>query len=431
MNLDILSKLKTQGTYRHLESLSGIDFSSNDYLGLSKSSILKNKLLNFIESEKYLWSSSSRMISGTTPLHLEVEDQLAQFLNRQKTLLFHSGYSANCGVISALCSKSLIFSDEFNHASIIDGIRLSQSEYLIYPHNDLDALERLLKKFASSPQPKFVITESLFSMEGDLTPVKNLVSLTQKFGASLILDEAHSTGIYGSQGQGLLAELDVDSKFNPHKIISIHTGGKALGACGAFVGCSSKVKDLLVNTCRHFIYTTALHPLNVFLLSSAVNYVKDNPKLRRNLFENIAYTQKTRTPQHPKSPRTKSPRAKSPRAKSPRTKSSRVTRTKSPRKDQVTKSQVTKDQVIKGQMTTNDESLSPFYLSPIIPWIYPGNENVLRLSKQLKDLGFNVKAIRSPTVPHGKERLRLSIHAHHKKEDIDSLITSIKHFTGS
>ena len=378
MNLDINN--------RHLEIPCGIDFSSNDYLGLSQSSTFKHKLIEFIESEKYLWSSSSRLISGTTPLHLEVENHVAEFLNRESALLFLSGYSANCGVISTLCSESLIFSDELNHASLIDGIQLSRSECVIYPHNDLETLEKLLKKFESSPKPKFIITESLFSMEGTLTPINPLVTLTQKFGASLILDEAHSTGVYGSQGQGLLASLNIDSTLDPHKIISIHTGGKALGACGAFVGCSSTIKDILINKCRHFIYTTAPHPLNLFLLKTAVDHVKNSPELRERLFKNIAYMQR-----------------------------------------QIRSRKTSLESSSEFQPFFNASfDRTPSKLSPIIPWIYPGNENILKLSKNLKNLGFYVKAIRSPTVPYGKERLRISIHANHQEENINALVTAIK-----
>ena len=168
-------------------------------------------------------------------------------------MTFSSGYLANVGVVAALARGKTVFSDELNHASLIDGISLSQSPCKIYPHNDLNALEQLLKK---EPGEKVIVTESLFSMEGDFVPLKEISELALKYGALLMVDEAHATGIFGNNFSGCVSDLE-----EKNHIISLHTCGKALGGFGAFIGCSSLIKDYLVNYCRPFIYTTAPPPL--------------------------------------------------------------------------------------------------------------------------------------------------------------------------
>jgi len=359
---NIIEKSKTEGTYRTLNIVKGLDFSSNDYLGLSKSSFLKYKLIDFIKRGQNSWPSSSRLISGTTSVHLETERIMASFLGSECSLIFSSGYCANVGVVSTLCENSIIFSDELNHASLIDGIKLSRSSYHIYPHDNLASLEVLLQKYVKSKLPKFIITEALFSMNGTLIDLSKVLDLCEKYNTFLIIDEAHSTGVFGHSGQGLLG----DFIFDKSKVVSIHTCGKALGAYGAFIGCSELVKDYLVNKCRHFIYTTALPPLNVFIIKETLAYIRENKYLRDKLMLNIFYARK--------------------------------------------KLDFRKDN----------------HNTQIIPLILRGNKRVSKVSEELMAAGINVKAIRSPTVPRGLERLRISIHADHEFQDIDDLAVTLK-----
>ena len=360
--LNEIDALKSDKLYRSLNVSKGIDFSSNDYLGLSKSDFIKNELLHFIENEQYLWRSSSRLISGTTDLHLKVETDLAKFLNREASLLFNSGYSANLAVISSLCKNSIIFSDEKNHASIIDGIKLSKSECFIYKHNDMDALEDLLIEQSHSKLFKVIVTESLFSMDGDTSDLPRLIQLANEHKAFLILDEAHATGIYGDNGAGLLSKCNLR---NTNNIVSIHTGGKALGSPGAFIGCSKQIKELIINKARHFIYTTGTHPLNAFMLNESVQHITNNSPLRNKLLKNIKYVQ-------------------------------------------------------------DHLSIERSHPTPIIPILIPGNKQALETANKLISLGLSVKAIRYPTVAKGSERIRLSIHADHTFNELDLLCNSLK-----
>ncbi len=359
-----LDHLKKKGLYRSLTPLSGLDFCSNDYLGLAKNSFLKNELSEFILNEKYLWPSSSRLIGGTTELHLQTESFLAQFLNRKSALLFGSGYSANVGVLTALCQKEdLIFSDQWNHASLIEGIKNCGAKYLVYNHNDLDQLQDLLKTYKEHKGKKYIVTESVFSMDGTLPDLKKLIALANNNQAFLIVDEAHATGIYGSNGQGRLSDYD----YNKDQVISIHTGGKALAAYGAFVGCSPLIKEYLVNTSKHFIYTTALPPFVVFQLLKNTEYIQYNPKLRNQLHNNMEFAKK---------------------------------------------------------LAHKTQS------SPVLSLAIAGNSAVLKLSQDLMNKNIAVKAIRYPTVARGKERIRITVQASHTNKDLEYLFKNVKDSLG-
>ena len=255
-----LEEIARRGAARSLQKKSGIDFCSNDYLGLSKSNYLNSKLIDFIKTGKNLWATSSRHIHGTTEVHLQAESFLADFLRREEVLLFNSGYVANLGVIESLCKDAVIFSDQLNHVSLIEGIKKSKSRNFIYQHNDLNQLEDLLRSATRYKGNKFIITESVFSMDGTLSDVGGLAFLCEKYAVFLILDEAHATGVFGEEGRGMGAHLPIDED----RLLTVHTCGKALASFGAFVGCSKIIKKYLVNKCRHLIYSTALPPLVVF-----------------------------------------------------------------------------------------------------------------------------------------------------------------------
>ena len=249
-NLETRKKSKL---YRKSLKPQGLDFTSNDYLSLSSHPQIKQELIQALKSDIGLSAKASPLLGGTSDYHIQAEQVLQKFIHRPAVLTFSSGYQANLGLIPALAKNRVIFSDALNHASLIDGIRLSQSPYHIFRHNDLNHLEDLLKQ---TKQKKIIITESIFSMAGDFCPLKELSDLALKYQALLFVDEAHSTGLFGKHLGGRVSDL----KQKDH-IITVHTGGKALASFGAFTGSSLLIKNYLVNNCRSFIYSTAPSPL--------------------------------------------------------------------------------------------------------------------------------------------------------------------------
>ncbi len=248
-----LKQKKQNNLYRELHLPQGVDFTSNDYLGLSAHPEIRKKMILALEEGLALSSKASRLLGGASFWHSQAEEALKEFVSRPAVLSFSSGYQANLGLIPTLAKERVVFSDELNHASLIDGIRLSQSPFHIFRHNDLNHLEDLLKK---EDRKKLIVTESLFSMEGDFCPLEELSDLALKYRALLVVDEAHSTGLFGKKLGGRVSDL----KEKDH-IIAVHTGGKALGSFGAFVSSSLLIKNYLINNCRSFIYTTAPPPL--------------------------------------------------------------------------------------------------------------------------------------------------------------------------
>ena len=248
-----LKQKKQNYLYRNISLPKGIDFTSNDYLNLSSHPGIRKKMIQALKEGLVLSAKASRLLGGTSPWHTEAEKALKEFVKRPAVLSFSSGYQANLGLIPALAKERIVFSDELNHASLIDGIRLSKSPYFIFQHNDLNHLEDLLKK---ESKKKLIVTESLFSMEGDFCPLEDISNLALKYQALLLIDEAHSTGLFGKGLGGRVSNL----KQKDH-IVTVHTGGKALASSGAFVSSSLLIKNYLINNCRSFIYATAPPPL--------------------------------------------------------------------------------------------------------------------------------------------------------------------------
>lgn len=386
MNIDqrihSLDQLTEQGAFRTLKkrpvgtplskepSLSSyaLDFASNDYLGLANDDELRNSLIHFLEQKNFpLCSSSSRLIAGHNHHHETAELQLAHFFNAPSGLLFNSGYSANTGVLSTLCKEAIVFSDELNHASLIDGIRLSRAECKVFKHNDVEHLKQLLENTlqaaqTSQPKPLFVVTESLFSMDGDLAPLDKLVKVCQQYNAWLVIDEAHAGGTCGNYGEGLASEISFE------KLIRIYTFGKAFASYGAFVACPTKVTKLLINFCRDFIFTTALPPHVVEQTLLSIQFVKNKQQLLNRLKSNCEYFQKK----------------------------------------------------------LSQLEIEASADSPVFPIIVGSNEKVLRAEQLLLKKNIQVSAIRYPTVPRSTERLRVCVHANHTEEQIDLLVDSLK-----
>jgi 8-amino-7-oxononanoate synthase len=254
-----------------------LNLSSNDYLGLSQDP----RLIGAAQDAAARWgvgAGASRLVAGHLALHREVEDHLAHFKETEAAVIFSAGYMANLGTISALVGPGdTVFCDRLNHASIYDGIKLSGATLARFPHRDLNRLEDLLQKTGSGR--KFIITDSVFSVDGDLAPLKDLVDLKDRHGAVLMVDEAHATGVLGPQGAGLAEELGLTQRVEVH----MGTFSKALGSLGGYVAGDQRLIDYLHNRARSFIYSTALPPPVLGAISAALHLVVQEPERRRYL----------------------------------------------------------------------------------------------------------------------------------------------------
>lgn len=330
-----------------------LNFSANDYLNLANDRRLK-KAAKAALNKWGCGATGSRLMSGNLPLHEELENALAAFLGYESALLFGSGFLTNLGVISALAGKTTeIFFDRLNHASIIDGVRLSGAKWQRFKHNDTAELEKLLK--TSNAKEKFIIIDSLFSMDGDLASLKIIAKLAKKYRAFLIVDEAHAIGIMGQQGRGLCHLM----KIKPDIITS--TLSKTFGAYGGFVCCSQTIKKWLINSARPFIFSTALPPAVIGSSLKALQIIEQETGLGKKLLANAKYFY-----------------------------------------------QLLKEAGL---------NLLPFE-SQIIPIIIGSNKQTVKIAEQLWQKGVYVKAIRPPTVPAGTARLRFSVTLGHTKKDL-------------
>jgi 8-amino-7-oxononanoate synthase len=345
-----LERLKEQGRYRTLTPPTGIDFSSNDYLGYSKRAWRTADLPHS--------GTASRLLRGQHPIWNEVESRLAAWHHAEAALMMTSGYAANEGLLSTVIEPDdTVFSDQYNHASIIDGLRLSRANKMIYPHNDLNQLEAMMQ--SAAPKRKedanwFVVTESLFGMEADRAPLRELVELTERYDANLIVDEAHATGCFGPAGSGLVDQFGLRQRV----LATVHTGGKALAVPGAYIVGSRLLKDLLINRCRHFIYTTAIPPLVGAWWLDMLDWVPADEDARTRLHE-----------------------------------AAREFRTQARRDG-----------------SGIDVGGGDF----IATWHASNDGMAVEIASRLQGLGFDVRAIRPPTVPPGGARVRISIHADHE-----------------
>ncbi|HXO42290.1 MAG TPA: aminotransferase class I/II-fold pyridoxal phosphate-dependent enzyme, partial [Thermoanaerobaculia bacterium] len=280
-----LAALTGQGLARSLRCAAGLDFSSNDYLGLARDPGLRAVLLARLAAlppGEPLGAPASRLLRGHTRLHADLERRLAAWKGTEAALLFASGYQANVGLLSALLGpRDRAVSDALNHASLIDGLRLAGCRRVIVPHLDLAAVERELAR----PHPEgrtYLVTESLFSMEGDVAPLDRYAELAARHGAELIVDDAHATGLYGeARGSGLCEAFAVERRV----AAVVSTLGKAVGLAGAFVAGSRVLVDYLVNRCRAFVFTTAPPPLLLLALDAALDCIAAEPWRRRRALE--------------------------------------------------------------------------------------------------------------------------------------------------
>jgi len=335
------------------------DFCSNDYLG-----IVKNKLIeNAIVSNLSPGSTGSRLISGNYQLIEETEKMIAAFHEAEAGLIFNSGYDANTGLLSCVPQKNdVIIFDQLSHASLRDGIRLSYASSYSFLHNDLEDLEKKLAFSKKDAQNIFVVTESVFSMDGDFSPLKEIVELCEKYHAFLIVDEAHATGVVGERGEGLVQKLNLVN----HCFARIHTFGKACGVHGAIILGTAKLKQYLINFCRQFIYTTALPPAatEAIFVSYKIFPVLYNER------EDIQHLIR----------------------------------------------------IFKRKFKSQDLPSE----TPIQIVVVPGNENVKALARTLQQNNFDIRPILYPTVPKGQERLRIVLHAFNTVEEVEGMVKILK-----
>ena len=280
----LLAKRRDQGSFRSLGHKQDdlIDFSSNDYLGLARSTDLKASILDaYTKEELPNGSTGSRLLTGNSELTISCEDSLAKLFGFESATLFASGYMANLAIFSALPQRGdTIIYDEYAHACIKDGCRLSLAKRLPFKHNDLADLERKLKEAEGEV---FIACESIYSMDGDKAPLSDIIKLADQYRAKVIIDEAHSTGIFGQNGAGLASEMSLQDNV----FAVIYTFGKAMGIHGACIAGSKPLKEFITNFSRPFIYTTAPSPHEVITIRSAFDYLKNHPSLPLNLQEKI------------------------------------------------------------------------------------------------------------------------------------------------
>lgn len=269
----ILEDLKQHSHFRNLKNFDKKDekyiyykgqkllnLSSNNYLNFADNEKITQEFLDYAKDKFSFGSASARLLTGTLPIYNELEELLSTLYKKDSTLLYNSGYHANVGISSALNQRGdVIFSDKLNHASIIDGMRLSEGKFFRFPHNDMDALEKLLIRERKNYKNAFIITESVFSMDGDIENLKKIVELKKKYDCSMIIDEAHAFGVFGEKGLGVAESLGIIDDID----LIVGTFGKAVGSMGAFVTGSKILIDFLINKSRSFIFSTALPPINI------------------------------------------------------------------------------------------------------------------------------------------------------------------------
>ena len=361
----LLDELRQKGAYRRLRTAAGVDFSSNDYLALADCSRIRAALTSALERGIQSGAGGSRLLRGNHPEHEALEDDAARYFHAERALLFGSGYAANCALLSTLPQRDdLVVYDALVHASAHDGMKLGRAPTTAFAHNDVNAACAVIENWrrAGGTGTPWLVVESLYSMEGDRAPLAELHALAERADAFLIIDEAHATGVYGPGGRGLAAEFE-----GGDHVIALHTGGKALGAGGALVTGPAVLCDFLINRARPFIFATAPPPLVAVALREALRILQEEPERRARLMQ-LADRARLRL------------------------------------------------ETALGLKMPNTH---------ILPVIIGESEPTLRIAELVQAAGFDVRAIRPPTVPAGTSRLRLSMTLHADEATIDGLVAAI------
>jgi 8-amino-7-oxononanoate synthase len=365
-------KLDVRLNDKALRKLSGpilqVDFSSNDYLGFAQSRSILDLSHQLLFDKNILTNGAtgSRLISGNHQLYSEAEELLAQFHQTESALIFNSGYDANVGFFSSVPQRSdIVLYDELCHASIRDGIRLGTAKSFKFFHNDIGHLSELIQKHKSADNI-YIVTESVFSMDGDSPDLSELVQLSIKNNCYAVIDEAHALGVFGNRGIGLVQQLNLQNDV----FARIMTFGKGLGCHGAAIVGSSQLTNYLINFARSFIYTTGLPPHSIATIITAYQLLRSNSDAQEQVLNNILHFSRQK----------------------------------------------------------NSIGLKQIFVrskSAIQSAIIPGNEKVQGVAANLQQRGFDVKAILSPTVPEGQERLRFCLHSYNTTEEISNVLAAL------
>jgi 8-amino-7-oxononanoate synthase len=371
---DDLDRLASRNLKRSLRTVEGhsaarlqidgrsfLNFSSNDYLGASRHPRVRQAVMNAFDR----WgagATASRLISGNTELHQAFEKRLARWLGAERALLFPSGYMANLGVITALVGAGdAVVVDRLSHASLVDAIRLSGARVFVYKHADLVQAEKALRR-SKGYRRRLLVTDSLFSMDGDFAPIGELAALAKKFDAVSVLDEAHALGVWGPEGRGWAAAQST------HWEVRIGTLSKSLGSQGGFIAASDEIAELLINRARSFIYTTGLSPLCVAAASEALSWIQEDAAPREKV-----------------------------KKLSARLRDGLV--------------------ALGWNVLGSQSQIAPIFLGSV--------ENALEVSRRLYDAGIYAPAIRPPTVHPGECRLRFSVTTEHEERDVECLLRAL------
>jgi 8-amino-7-oxononanoate synthase len=362
----LLDDLKQRSVYRGLRATAGTDFTSNDYLALADSRRMREVLIDALKRGVPSGSGGSRLLRGNHPEHERLEEEAARFFGTKRALLFGSGYAANTALLSTLPQRGdLVVYDQYVHASSHDGMKLGRASVASFAHNDVDSADDAIRTWrqGGGTGTPWIVIESLYSMEGDRAPLADLKTLAERCGAFLIIDEAHATGVFGPDGRGLAAELE-----GSDHVLVLHTGGKALGVSGAIVTGPSVLCDFLINRGRPFIFATAPPPLVATALCESLAILREEPERRTRLASLAAHAR----------------------------------------------------QAIRKQLGL------PTPHSQILPVIIGESDPAMRIAEMIQTAGFDVRAIRPPTVPAGTARLRISITLHLDESSIDALMYAMR-----
>ncbi len=349
-----------------------IDFASNDYIGFANNEAIFNHTHDYLlaTNTKSNGATGSRLLTGNHAIYWETEDFIANFHQVEAALIFNSGYDANVGFFSSVPQRSdVILYDELCHASIRDGIQMSNAKAYKFEHHNFKELEILIQKFQSESGEIYVVTESVFSMDGDAPNLEVLTNLTERYKCYLILDEAHALGVFCEKGEGMVQSLHLQNKVFARLV----TFGKGLGCHGAAILGNAELKNYLVNFARSFIYTTGLSPHSVGTIQIAYQYLEQKPTALEQLKANIAYFNQEK-------------------------------------------------------MRLGLKPLFVYSKSAIQCAIIPGNGKVKSIATQLQAKGFDVKPILSPTVPEGQERLRFCLHSYNSQTEILNVLELLATF---
>ena len=373
-----LQQREEQNALRNLPVVNDlVDFASNDYIGFAKNETIFHETHQYLldKNIKVNGATGSRLLSGNHALYSETEDFISQFHQAETALIFNSGYDANIGFFGTVPQRNdVILYDELCHASIRDGIQMSKAKSYKFSHNYLEELEKLITKYQPTtdnrqPITVYIVTESVFSMDGDCPNVEALTNLSEKYSAFLVVDEAHALGVFGQQGEGLVQSLGLEDKV----FARIMTFGKGLGCHGAAILGSQSLKSYLVNFARSFVYTTGLSPHSVATILQSYKHLTKEKEALQKLKSNIIFFNQEK-------------------------------------------------------MRLGLKPLFVYSKSAIQCAIIPGNERVKNSATQLQQKGFDVRPILSPTVPEGQERLRFCLHSYNSESEITNVLELLSTF---